>query len=300
MQLLRTTVRGNWQDIAHNQTSENASLWRTIQVVTILSVLAVLLLSLAAIPWPWQDFLRSAASFSVFCILPLWHVYRQQNHAKRLILLTSVLFLAIAAIGSFTRPVPMQMAAEGARSPWPVGLSVLALATSWLILAWSYRAFPSRMRQLGITPAGWILNLILGVAVGGILGFHLLLSADFLPGSNFLQIPAWPVAIWTICYYGGFQSMAEELLFRGLSLPILSEGLHHPIWKAAVHITFLNLLIYLGWVPYDRYTGVWFWLMAYRTVLYLANAFLRQRQKSILAGLTASVVFHLFVAAIVT
>jgi hypothetical protein len=299
MQLLRTTVRRNWQDIAYDQTSEKASLWRTIQVVAILSVLAVLLLSLADIPWPWQDLLRSIASFSVFCILPLWHVYRQQNHARRLILLTSVLFLAIAAIGSLTRPVPMQMAAAGARSPWPVGLSVLVLATSWLILAWSYRAFPSRMRQLGITPVGWILNLILGAAVGGILGFHLLLSADFLPGSKSLQMPAWPVAIWIICYYAGFQSMAEELLFRGLSLPILSEGLRHPFWKAAVYITFLNLLIYLVWIQYSWYAGIWFWLVAYRTILYLANAFLRQRQKSVLAGLTASVVFHLFVAAIV-
>jgi hypothetical protein len=136
--------------------------------------------------------------------------------------------------------------------------------------------------------------------VGGMLGIHLLFSADVLAGGRSLQTPTWPVLIWTFCSYAGLQALGEELIFRGLSLTVLSEGLHRPFWKAAVRVTFLNLLICLVWVPYSQYTGIWFGIVAYRTALAFASAFLRHRQQSVLPGLTANVLFSLFVAAIIS
>jgi hypothetical protein len=300
MQLLRTTVHGNWQQITQDLISENTRLWRTIQVITLLSVLAVLLISLAQLSWPWHDFLRMTASLSVFCALAFWYVYRRHNHAGRLTLLTFLLFTAIAAITAVTRPLPAEAANIGSISPWPVGISAIGLALSWIILASSYRAFPSRMRQLGVTPNNWILNLVMGTMVGGGLGIHLLLAADALAGGSYLRAPIWPVMIWTFCSYAGLQALSEELLFRGLSLTVLTEGLHRPFWKAVVGVTFLNLLVYLVLVPYGQYTGIWFAIVVYRTTLSWASSFLRHRQKSVLPGLVANVLFNLFAAVVIT
>ena len=98
MQLLKTTVRDDWQEITQRMVTENVRIWRIVHFVVASSTLAILLIGLLPVPWPWQDFLRIAVSFSLFCILPLWFIYRSESKARQITLVLGLLFVGSEAI----------------------------------------------------------------------------------------------------------------------------------------------------------------------------------------------------------
>lgn len=293
MQVLETVVRKDWQEITQQILSDNARLWRTILAVVALSALVVLLIGLLPLSKTWQLFFRIAASFSVFCILSLWAMYRSQRNVSPFTLVACLLFVGNAAIATLTRPPSL---GEGIVSPWPVGLAVLIPLTSSLFLLWSHRKNPDRVGQLGLVTNGWATNLIIGALAGGILSFHLLLTAGSVAGRNFFHAPT---LIWAFCYSAGLQALGEELLFRGLSFPVLHEGLHNSFWKAVMKVSLLNFLVYLVLMSQNPTPMIGVWIVAYRAGLGFIAILLRHRQRSLIPCLACNIVFNMFLILVI-
>lgn len=293
MQVLKTIVRKDWQELTQQMLSDNARLWRTILVVVALSALIVLLIGLLPLSKTWQDFFRVAASFSAFCLLPLWTIYRSQRNASQFTLVACLLFVGNAAVATLTRPSSL---GEGTVSSWPVGLAALIPLTSWLFLIWSHRANPDRVRQLGLVTNGWATNLVIGALAGGILSFHLLLTAGSTADKTFFHAPT---LLWAFCYSAGLQALGEELLFRGLSFPVLYEGLHNSFWKAVMKVSLLNLLVYLVLISQNPTPTIGLWIVGYRIVLGFIAILFRHRQRSLIPCLACNTVFSMFLILVI-
>jgi hypothetical protein len=290
VQSLKTTVRDDWQEITQRANAENILIWRVVLILLGSSTLTALLIGLLPLPGPWQDFLRTAVSFSLFCVFALWSIYRSENKARQITLVLGLLFVGSAAIAAFTRPLP---AGSGTSPPWPLGLAILIPIFSGFALAWSHRVSPAGTRSLGLIAEGWFVSLIAGAAAGGALGLHLWLTSGVAPNRELFDLPR---LIWALCYYIGLQALGEELLFRGLSFPLLSQRLHNGLWTAVAKVVILNLLVYLALVPQSSNMVIGLWIVVYRVALALTALLFRYWHRSLVSCLAANVVFSTLTA----
>jgi hypothetical protein len=279
--------------------SESAVLWRTARIVVTVSALVVLFVGLIDLSWPWQDLFRNLLFFFFFYLFSLWSVYRSQRNWRRLIFLAGLLLVGVTAGVSYAYPPVAEQMVRQATSAWLVGLSVVALCASWLILTWSRSAFPDGMGRLGISPDRLVVNVVIGAIVGGTLGLHLLLTTGLWSNGFRLHVPTWSVLTQAFCYYAGLYALGEELLFRGLLLPLLADDMSHGFWKATWKLTGLNLLVYLTLLAHSRNAVVALWLIVYHTLLILINSFLRYRQRSVIPCLACNITFAMCVVLVV-
>jgi hypothetical protein len=159
------------------------------------------------------------------------------------------------------------------------------------------RAFPAQCRRLGLVRDRWAINLAIGALAGAVLGLHLVLTSSFLPHRPELAASGGLSLVWMLGYQVGLMGLGQELLLRGLAYDALLASAGSSFALAAAKIVALNLLVYLAALALAPTVQFWgeAWLLAYGATLALIATFLRRRQQSLLPGLTAGVVFNLFV-----
>lgn len=296
MQLLNFEVRQDWLEFERRQMADYPRLWWAIQIVVILSTIAAFLLTLVQLAWPWSWMLRVLSSITVFYALSLWLVYRTQTGAVLRTLLVTLLLILTTALAAITVVQPVAGQAGGYRSAAPYPLILLVPVISGSILMWSWRKFPVQMNRMGITSENWRLNLAIGGIAGAVLGLHFLVSTFLLTSSGPFRPAGFPILTWNLGYQMGLAAIGEELLLRGLSFLLLYKGSRNNLFKTALQIGFLNILICL--VPFSQAQPPfwWIWMAVYHLAFSFLATYLRYRQGSLLPSLASNIVFHTLVA----
>ena len=299
MQLLNTTVRRNWQEITRSVISQNAAIWRSARIVVTLSALMVLFAGLTDLAQPWRNLYCNLLLFCCFFLFALWFAYRSRTDWRRPILLAGLVLVGVTAVFSYTCPLVAGQVVSRATSAWLVGLGVVALCASWLVLVWSHSAFPDGMRRLGVSPDRLVVNAVIGAIAGGALGLHLALTTGLWPDAFRLHVPTWSMLTQAFCYFAGLYALGQELLFRGLLLPLLADEMSYGFWKATWSLTGLNVLIYITLLAPSQSVIVALWLIVYCTLLVLINAFLRHRLGSVIPCIVCTVTFSMCILFVV-
>jgi hypothetical protein len=288
MQLLKYVVREDWRELTQQMMQENVRLWRGLQALVFLSALGSLTVLFLS-PQPWQDICYTVLSSCLFIGFSLWTVFRPEKHSILYAGPATLLLVGAAAVGGILRPRPGREhdVVENIRT---VGGS-LAMLSSWAILAWSHSQRRERVERLGITTKAWASNVLLGAAVGAVLGAHLMLVSHFA-GLDYSPRSSWALVVWQISFWAGLGGLGEELLFRGLGFRLLREGLGREFWATAVWLTVLNLLPYLvtgSPILTDPFGA---WILPYVGVMAMLNAALREWRRSLIPCLACNVLFN--------
>ena len=168
-------------------------------------------------------------------------------------------------------------------APWG-SLAFLVLPA---LLAWHLRQHPE-LRRVGAFDAPRPAALLLGLAAGGFLGGHLLVSAAMTFGYAIrLDRPA--VYLTALAYDVGANALTAEWLLRGA---LFSHWWRHwGLWPAAAVSTVLGLVRYLldPALPHTLEAGAG--AIFYLTLLGLVAAVLRAWTGSVVPGYLAVVVF---------
>ena len=142
----------------------------------------------------------------------------------------------------------------------------------------------------------WLINGLIGAAVGAALGCHLLLVVHDLPDFAGVSRSASALA-WFISFQLGLRVLGEELFFRGLGFHLLRR-LGASDRGLTAWLVLLNLFAYLWLLGQGRdpLAGL---LVVYGGVMAFVCTRLRLGRGSLLPGLACQAVFVLFVAAVI-
>lgn len=299
--LLEITVRPDWRELTRQAEVQRLRTWRAVQMAVAGATVVVLLSRWAFPASPWPDLLYMALFSVIGWMLPLWTLQRARQGVRAALsqgVVVYLLLLAAILVAYVTRPMVAPPPAAGAPPSYLPLLALAIPALTWPVLRWMQRAFPTHSARLGLTRERWANQVIIGALAGVALGLHLLLAASWVSGLPQVSSPLALRLLWIFCYQAGLMSLGQELLLRGLAYDALVGGGANSFPMAAAKIVLLNLFVYLAglalWSSADLLSAAW--LLAYGAALSLLATFLRHRQQSLLPGLAASVVFHLFTA----
>ena len=299
LQLLEITVRPDWRELTQQAVVQRLRIWRAVQIAVAGGTLALALGRLAFPSWPWYDLLYLALFGSLFWILPLWKVLRGQQSIAAALDRAGVAYLLLLAailLAYVTRPDLSAPPAGGVpASLVPLLLALAIPALTWPILRRIRRAFPLPAAGLGLVGERWASNLLIGALAGCALGLHLLLTASLIPGLAPPARPPLAALVWVLCYQAGLMGLGQELLLRGLAYEALFSDGSGSFAAVVGKITLLNLLALLALaLAIDATLLATLWLLAYGGLLAAVATVLRHRQRSLLPGIAAVVVFNLF------
>lgn len=301
LQLLEITVRSDWRELTRQTAAQRLRTWRAVQIGVTGAALIVLLTRLAFPTWPWHGLLHLALFATLFWLLPLWTLLRRQQALQVALdrgFQFALLVLLAVALVYLTRPSSLPDQNGNASASWLSLLALIVPFLTWPILRWMRRAHPVPCGYWGLVPDRWAVNLVLGALAGCALGLHLSLVAPFLPNLPQPARPLLPLLVWVLCSQAGLMALGQELMLRGLAYDALFTGQQSVPLSAAVQIVVLNVLVYLGSLAVtpalDLLSAAW--LLGYGAALAVVATFLRHRQRSLLPGVAAGVVFSLFLA----
>ena len=297
MEFLELGVRSDWQRVRWQRKLQRTRRWRLVKTLLLLASFAQVLWIL----WGEHDgFAWSLPQlflgpFVLGCIV-CWYLLRTRKKTFRNLLIAGIILIAESLFVYLTQStLATGLVDGGGRSIMSFAILLLPLINAMVLLN-----FPSQERQLlrnlGLHFEGWGINLLIGFAVGGTLGFHLLLTmgppVDLRPLSDVLLLRA----LWTFAFQLGLYGLSEELLFRGMVYVLCIEENTEKFCWAVLSSVFLNTVIHLGFVAQHAPTfGVGLGWLGYQMVLALINLFLFQQRRSLLPCLTVNVVFSLFI-----
>ena len=289
MHFLNLQVRRDWQELELQRVTANQRLWLIIQGLVILSVLTVFVLSEQAFSYPWNEVLRTIFSSVLYLLIPFWVIYRSGEKEYRKISITALIYIGAGVLSWFTYPASLKPEMVHFSSlPVFFVLLVPLVSGMWVLIA--SQGLPQKIRALGLVADSWLLNILIGVAAGGMLGLHLLLTTILLPGSKFPMMPDGSALLWLLCFQVGLSALGEELLFRGLGFSLLFDGLKNPLWMVAIQLTVFNVLIYLVQAFISPTIIAGLIVVLYRLLLSLLNTAMRHQQGSLIPGLISNVI----------
>jgi hypothetical protein len=298
MQLFKFEVKPDWQEFDRRRTREYVQLWRSLQGLVIGSTAVTILLLALPLPWQLEFTLRTALSFVLFLSFSLWVVYQSRNHSFWRLGLIVVLLLASSLIASYTLAWLPEGRVGGTALHLPLPVAILVPVIGWGILAWSYRQFPIQMKRLGFYPEQWSINVVIGFAAGSIIGLHFIISSLLLTGNGGQILSRAPQIIWTFLFQAGIAALGSEFLLRGLGFQLLYEEEQNNFWSVAVRIALLDLLIYIVPMFHPVWSMTWVWLLLYQVAFSFIVTYMRYRQRSLIACIICSVVFHTLLATV--
>lgn len=288
---LNLTVRRDWQEQLYRKMTENTHLWRTGQVLILLSAVLVFCITLLNLPRLWVNVLRFSLSWSLFLGFALWTLYRRSRGRVTLSLLLIPILFALAASAAYLDPRVPQGVSD-ILPYWAVVISLIIPAVSWSIMLPILSRHPVEARRLGLHVNEWLPNVVIGAMSGGALAVHLLFITEFLPGDAVARLGFSESALlWSFSLLAGLWVPAEEFLFRGLGFHLLFEEAGNSYWNTTLRITVLNVLLYLVLALYTPSITLGLVVLVYRTGLSLINVFLLYRRKSLLPCMVANLVF---------
>ena len=289
MHFLNLQVRRDWQEFELQRVTAYQKLWLIIQGLVILSVLTVFVLSEQAFSYPWNEVLRTIFSSVLYLLIPFWVIYRSGEKEYRKISITALIYIGAGVLSWFTYPSSLKPEMVHFSSlPVFFVLLVPLVSGMWVLIA--SQGLPRKIRALGLVADSWLLNILIGVAAGGMLGLHLLLTTILLPGSKFPMMPDGSALLWLLCFQVGLSALGEELLFRGLGFSLLFDGLKNPLWMVAIQLTVFNVLIYLVQAFISPTIIAGLIVVLYRLLLSLLNTAMRHQQGSLIPGLISNVI----------
>jgi hypothetical protein len=289
MHFLNLQVRRDWQEFELQRVTAYQKLWLIIQGLVILSVLTVFVLSEQAFSYPWNEVLRTIFSSVLYLLIPFWVIYRSGEKEYRKISITALIYIGAGVLSWFTYPSSLKPEMVHFSSlPVFFVLLVPLVSGMWVLIA--SQGLPQKIRALGLVADSWLLNILIGVAAGGMLGLHLLLTTILLPGSKFPMMPDGSALLWLLCFQVGLSALGEELLFRGLGFSLLFDGLKNPLWMVAIQLTVFNVLIYLVQAFISPTIIAGLIVVLYRLLLSLLNTAMRHQQGSLIPGLISNVI----------
>lgn len=293
MHFLNLQVRRDWQELELQRTTAYQKLWLVVQGLVILSVVTIFVLNEQDLSFPWKELLRTIFSSVLFLLIPFWVIFKAGEKEYQKIFLTALIFIGLSFLSWFTLPPSLLPAGAHYSSLLVVLVLLVPFASGvWILIA--TKDSPQKIKALGLMADGWLLNILIGVAAGLMLGLHLLLTTILLPGSKFPQMPDGSALLWLLCFQIGLSALGEELLFRGLGFSLLFDGLKNPLWMVVIQLTVFNVLIYLVQVFVSPTIIAGMIIVLYRLLLSLLNTALRYQQASLIPGLVSNVIVSIF------
>jgi hypothetical protein len=293
MELFQYEVHPNWQEYDRQVISSHNTLWRAAQIVAIVSTLLIYIASVAILPWPWDTALQICFSSGLFLFFALWTVHRESRWGNLTALVIGALLLTASVITAVAKPV-ITAEGESQAAAWPVYAAGLSVLICWAVCFWSLRRRPLEMRLVGFNTERWPLQILLGLATGGSLGLHFLLTTNQWFNWTLERVSP-PYSLWTLLYLLGLGALGEEFFLRGVAYRLVCEESRDSFWKAAFQISLINLVIYLVPIYYiANGVSIWLglWIMLYRLAYSLTVTFLRQQQCSLQACVAGNLVFN--------
>ena len=289
MHFLNLQVRRDWQELELQRVTAYQKLWLIIQGLVILSVLTVFVLSEQAFSFPWNEVLRTVFSSALYLLIPFGVIFRSSEKEYQKLIFAALIFIGAVVLSWVTYPASLQP--DGVHfSPLPVFLVLLVPLANGMWILITSKSLPQKIRALGLVADGWLVNILIGVAAGCVLGLHLLLTTILLPGSKFPMMPDGSALLWLLCFQIGMSALGEELLFRGLGFSLLFDRLKNPLWMVAIQLTVFNILIYLVQAFFSPTILAGLIVVLYRLLLSLLNTALRHQQGSLIPGLISNVI----------
>ncbi len=298
MEFLDLSIRPDWQQVRWQHALQRTRRWRFTRMAVIISTLASGLWMLwaprAQARWSLAQILLGPALLGGVVV---WHVFREQERSKVVLLGAMVVLVVESVIAYGTQP---DVVYTFVSQPWSSLLtigSVLLPAIAGIALNRLATPEDRTLRQLGLHSDEWVPNLLIGLALGGAFGFHLLLSMSGSITSSAFSLATVYIGLWTFCYHLGFYTLIQELLFRGLAYVLRFEGNETEFWKTAMEVVFLNTLCHLRYILQNAPSfGVGLGWLSYQMVIASVSLFLFIKRRSILPCLALSVTFNIFIA----
>lgn len=173
--------------------------------------------------------------------------------------------------------------ALGRLAPWGSAVYIIPPA----LLVWEARRQPI-LSRIGAPGPARLTDLLLGIAAGGFLGVHLLISASLTLGYA-VRVASVSGYLSGVAYDVGANALSAEWLFRGA---LFSHWWRHwGFWAAAVTSTAMGVVRYLLDPGLPRTPEVGAGAIFYLALLGLAASALRASSGSLVPGYLAAVAF---------
>lgn len=293
MQLLKITVRDDWEAIGQQKLLENTRVWRWMLIAGVLAVIISVLAVLTPALQPYRAYLQLVLA----PFLPLILTFNVQAHylgdtgrtARRTWVAKLGSFLLLSAIAI----VLAQSEALTTQFPFPWWFLVLMGAFTWGVFTSIYRGRKATLQRIGFVFDRWPADALLGASIGAIVGFHVLITFGIV------RAPDWRELAWVLGYLLGLRILSEEVLLRGLGLHVLMSGMGLSLSQAMMRLALLAALFYAAFVVGNPNPLAAVVYLVYGVVYSLVLVLLRFKRRSLVSSFAANLVFSLFLVPLV-
>ena len=263
-----------------------------------LAMLVPMIIAWAAILWAmtfrtqeFQAIISEVGSYAIFVGVFCWIAWYRQPHGWRRALIITAVWAGISILVALLtkRHLEAHFLSAGTGAAPHLYWGLLFLIPVWLTL--QLARHDSRIQANGCSMRALGLQITSGVLAGGIISFHFITTIRF-SGITAVSLKPLPYVSWTLGYEL-FQSLAEELFFRGVLLRSLQQIYKLNFWQAMALTTLANLSIFLiktSWHDPMNLAG----LILYLGMLSVANCLQFRYFQSILPGYVTNICFSVF------
>ncbi|GAA5530614.1 CPBP family glutamic-type intramembrane protease [Herpetosiphon gulosus] len=257
-------------------------------VLTMLCALAMILWGTTFTSQATQGVVTEVGSWVVFTGVFCWLAWFRQPQAKRRTILVFGLWAAAAITVNLAAKHGLNQhflalgLADSPRLYW-AGLFFIPP----ILLFW-YAQRDQQLQNHGLHLRKWPDQVLIGLLAGIFISLHFFSTIRF-SGIVGLSIKPWQYMFWSLGYEV-FQSLGEELFFRGVLLRSLQNVYKLNFWQATAITTVANLSIYLirsQWQNPIQLAGV----VIYLSMISIAASLLFRRYQSVVPGYLCNIVF---------
>jgi membrane protease YdiL (CAAX protease family) len=281
----------------HVDREKRGSLWSRPRWRYGAAMLVPLLLALPGIRWamtfPTQDYqalITETSTYVVFVGVFCWVAwFRRPYGGIQAITMAGLWLLASLLVNFLTKRGQVRHTLSAGLGNHPMlfwGLIFLIPVAALLLTA---RRDPALQRAgFSQRAIGWQIGA--GLVAGAIIGLHFLTTIRF-SGITGISAKPMPYVLWSLCYEL-YQSLAEELFFRGVMLRALQQIYKLDFWAAMSITTVANMSIFLiktQWQSPLELAGVFLYL----SMLSVTACLLYRRFQSVLPGFISNLLFSL-------
>lgn len=238
----------------------------------------------------WQSFVTELGTYATGVALFSAAVWRRRPRGAERALALFVIWAATSLAVNMLTKLGLELhmlstpAATDPRSAWGLLFALPPLALLYLARN------DEDLQRAGLRLDNFGGMVFVGVLFGALMGLHLLTTVRF-SGVTELSVKPWPYMLWSFGYEL-YQSLAEELFFRGLMMRALQQVFKLNFWPSLLLMTVANVSIYViktSWRSPLNFAG----LMIYLSLSAITTAFLYRRFNSIVPCWACNMTFSL-------
>ncbi len=287
-------VQKDWTAVVQEMQRDKRRILIVVVAVMLLATAGVFVTLSLQMDKGIESFVSEALSYGLFFAVPVWYALRHRADGWRKAMTVYLLFLIVMLVNDWIIKGGLRSelvsSSRACQAVLYVSISMLLL---WLGPLWIVRTRPAEARSIGLDfgqAEQKVLYGSLGAAII-ILHFWATLRYSELP----LSLKPWPYVLFTFCYEMSAQSLSEEMFFRGFLFSYLYRVRQGRLWRTAILVSLLNVLIYL--VKFRSYGSLYelFGLVFYAFVMAMMNTLFLWQGKGILPGVVLNVLFSMAV-----